>query len=193
MLNFACDPPPEALRINGHDYSVQSDFRVWIEIGELFRELNDERDPAELTRLVLELENLAFGDLLAEPWQEVLAAMQVFLRGYPQADNGYSGDGDAERTFSFRHDINAIVVAFRNQSGIDLSYRRKEPFHWWLFLLEFQTLESRHAICELMRTRGYKGKDPDMLRAKRAAALPEEHTQSEQRTLDELDALFFNA
>ena len=92
--------------------------------------------------------------------------------------------------FSFDWDINAIIIAIRNQSGIDLSYRRTEPFHWWEFLLEFQTLCGEHYILNLMGARSYRGRDKELLRRKRMCALPAEETEEERATAETFSAMF---
>lgn len=140
------------------------------------------------------MECLAFNQVLCEPYMDVLAAMLVFLQGYPEVDNGYSvtEKADGSKTYSLKHDMNYIVMAIRNQSGIDLSYMRTEPFHWWLFLLEFKTLSGDHRILQLMGWRAYEGKDPEMLRLQKMVALPEEYTKSERAIFDESDNIFYN-
>lgn len=185
--NFAQDAPPTEISVGGFAYPVNVDFRVWIEIQRLMRRI----EPGEAGEATLEeIETLAFGGVLAdEAPEDVVRALAEFMQGYPSAP--MRGDGDrGEPTFSFEYDLNAILIAIRNQSGIDLSYRRKEPFHWWEFLLEFQTLCGDHYILNLMEARGYKGKDRELLKRKRACALPHEYTAAEQAEIDEFNALF---
>ena len=95
-----------------------------------------------------------------------------------------------ESLFSLEWDLNAIVLAIRNQSGIDLSYRRTEPFHWWEFLLELQTLCGEHYILHLMEARSYQGKDRELLRRKRMCALPVEADEADRAAVEAFNALF---
>ena len=123
-------------------------------------------------RRIDEIQLLVFGGVLAEEDPaEVLTAVAEFSRGYPGLPVQVGTDAPL---FSFDWDINAIVIAIRNQSGIDLSYRRTEPFHWWEFLLEFQTLCGDHYILNLMEARSYCGHDRELLRRKRMCSLPAE-------------------
>ena len=102
-----------------------------------------------------------------------------------------SDTGDSrEPAYSFEYDLNAIIVAIRDQHGVDLSWRRKEPFHWWEFLLLFKTLSGDHYILNLMEARTYRGKDRELLRRKHACALPPEYTAEEQAERDAFNAQF---
>lgn len=170
--NYAQDAPPTSISVGGVDYRCKVDYRVWIEVLGKMRQIDPSAQSQENLRLIDEIELLAFGGVLAEEDPlEVLAAVAEFARGYP----GLPVQGDAgDMLFSFDWDINAIVIAIRNQSGIDLSYRRTEPFHWWEFLLEFQTLCGDHYILNLMEARSYRGRDRELLRRKRMCALPAE-------------------
>jgi len=142
--------------------------------------------------LLCELQVLVFGGVLEdEDASEVLKAIAEFSKGYPNAP--VLPGPSAEQTYSFEYDLNYIIIAIRNQSGIDLSYRRKEPFHWWEFLLEFQTLCGEHYILRLMEIRGYQ-KDPEKPElAKRRYALPRETTAGQDAIMDEINAEFYGA
>ncbi|MBE5807644.1 MAG: hypothetical protein E7317_04815 [Clostridiales bacterium] len=185
--NYAMDAPPTFIEVGGFRYTCETDYRVWIEVQERMRKLRPS-EPGSLEALD-EIEQMVFGGVLAdERPEDVLNGIIEFLKGYPMEPN--NGGGSAEKLFSYEYDLNSIVIAIRNQSGIDISYRRTEPFHWWEFLLEFHTLCGEHYILNLMSARGYKGKDREMLRRKYALALPEELTREEQDELEAFNAQF---
>ena len=144
------------------------------------------------TRVIADVENAVFGRTIPHPACEVLDAIIEFSKGYPEAPVK-SGKTPKAQTYSFEWDLNYIILAIRNQSGIDLSYRRKEPFHWWEFLLEFHSLCGDHYILRLMEIRGYDGKDTELKQQAQRYALPREVTADDQALLDEFDALFYNA
>lgn len=193
--NFAMDAPPVVISVGGADYSVDTDYRTWLEVVRLLRDFIPGADtPAQQlhnAEAYERLMQLVFGCTLndADPG-EVLDGIARFAAGYPSAPMQPSGEPP---TYSFEFDLNEIIIAIRNQSGIDLSYRRTEPFHWWEFLLEFRTLAGEHYILSLMELRGYKGDDKKMLDAKRRCALPVEHTAADQALMDEINAEFFGA
>lgn len=192
--NYAQDAPPTSIEVGGNAYKCNVDYRVWIEIHRKLRDLILEPSTPEHDRhnaeLCDEIQVLAFGGILADEHPaDVMHGIFEFAAGYPSAPT-QSPPGDEAPTFSFEYDLNEIIIAIRNQSGIDLSYRRTEPFHWWEFLLEFRTLCGEHYILNLIEIRGYKGKDKEMLARKRRCALPVEHTAEEQALLDAIDAEF---
>ena len=191
--NYAQDAPPAEITVGGCAYPCETDYRVWLDVLSQLNEINTmDKTPEGMERLagqLIKLEATVFGGWLKdEDPIQVLNAIAEFSKGYPSAPVRSMQHG--ERTYSFEYDLNEIIIAIRNQSGIDLSYRRKEPFHWWEFLLEFRTLCGDHYILNLMDIRGYKGKDPELKRRKQAYALPVEYTAAEMEEYAEFSALF---
>lgn len=190
--NYAQDAPPTAITVGGCAYPVDVDFRTWIRATRLMRDFvpgQDEHNAA----LLCDIQTAVFGGVLAdENPAEALREVVAFAQGYPDAPTNGSPKQGAP-TYSFEYDLNYIVLAIRNQSGIDLSYRRKEPFHWWEFLLEFSSLCGDHYILRLMEIRGYDGKDRDALRHKARCALPRETTAGEQAALEGINEEFYGA
>lgn len=192
--NYAQDAPPTAITVGGFDYPCETDYRVWLDVIRLLREIRPNPATEEAARRVLDavagIEEKVFGGWLSdEDPAEVMRAVSEFSRGYPMAPVGDAGDS-REPVYSYEYDLNAIIVAIWNQHGVDLSYRRREPFHWWEFLLLFHTLSGDHYILNLMNARGYRGTDRELLRRKYACALPPEYTAEEQAELDAFNAQF---
>lgn len=190
--NYAMDAPPTEITVGGIPYKAETDYRVWIEVQQELRRINmsttDPETMDENERVLEAIERRIFGGVLVdENAIDVLRGIYEFLAGYPSLPVESEG---GPPVYSLEHDLNMIIIAIRNQSGIDLSYRRKEPFHWWEFLLEFQSLCGDHHILSLMEIRGYKGTDKEMLRNKRRYALPIEYSAEEQAEIDAFDALF---
>lgn len=190
--NLAQDAPPTALTIGGVSYPIDSDYRTWIGVIKLMEELDfSTKDEARFERSVrhfMEIEEAVFGRVLEDAdVNEVLNELIKFSKGYPCAP--MKDSVGRYRTYSFEYDLNSIIIAIRNQSGIDLSYKCRH-FHWWLFLLEFRTLCGEHYILHLMQARGYEGQDRDLIRRREACALPEEYTEEEKAEYEALDALF---
>ena len=192
------DAPPDHLTIGGADYPIATDFRVWLAIGErvndLYAQPRSRGDALSNLRTICDMEALAFGGVLEDedPYQ-CLAAMLAFLRGYPEPPIEGTPEEKAP-VYSFDYDLNYIVLAIRNQGGPDLSYRRRGPFHWWEFLLEFRSLCGDHYILRLMDIRGYEddaGKDAhrEAMRLKRRYALPPEMTADQRRAAEEFEKM----
>lgn len=193
--NLAQDAPPTALSVGGVSYSINVDFRVWIDVMYDLRKLitapRNAEEAMNNVRVIAAIEEAVFGSVIPAPAHEVLAAITEFSTGYPSAP--VESDGRNVETYSFDWDLNYIIIAIMNQFGIDLTYRRKEPFHWWEFLLYFHALCGDHYILRLMEIRGYDGKDAELKRQARRYALPRETTADEQAVLDTFDELFYNA
>lgn len=193
--NYAQDAPPTEITVGGVAYPVDTDYRTWLGVIGSARNLitnpKTADDVVHNVEVISEIETAVFGHVLKHPANEVLDAINDFSTGYPQAPVGQGKNGI--QTYSFDYDLNYIIMAIRNQSGIDLSYRRKVTFHWWEFLLEFNTLCGDHYILRLMEIRGYDGSDREMQRQARRFALPRENSADDQQMLDDFDALFPNA
>lgn len=188
--NYAQDAPPTHIRVGGALYPVNVDFRTWVDIldgaRELYAHVHTPEEARHNARTLARMQALAFGGVLRdEAPAEALRAMMEFARGYPSmlGEGGEEADADAEELLSFDYDINALVLAIRNQSGLDLSYRRREPFHWWEFLLEVNSLCGDHYILRVMQTRASRHGDRELRRAKQRVRLPHKPTAEEARAL----------
>lgn len=187
MINYVNSPPPESLYINGTEYPINTDYRVWLEVSCILEDLDSTDENENIIKTFEHIVELVFGTTqIPENMNDVLNAVIEFQGGYPTEPSDTEGldestNTDNERVISFKHDINYIIVAIRNQSGIDLSYKRKEPFHWWEFLLEFNSLEDRHFISRLISIRSYDGDDKDRLRLKEKYKLPVKLTAEEKK------------
>ena len=191
--NYAQDAPPEAIRVGGASYPVNVDFRTWIDVLDLARELYPTvgtlLEARHNARVLAEMQRLAFGRVLEAPPAAVLRAMTAFARGYPtMVGEEAGGDGEGEELLSFDYDINDLVLAIEEQFGLDLSYRRREPYHWWEFLLRVRALCGDHAILRAVRLRASRDTSREARLARRRARLPHKPTAEERRQLEALRA-----
>lgn len=193
--NLAQDAPPAELSVGGNFYSINVDFRVWIDVLHELRNLYSTPANAEQAmhnaETIAKIEMMVFGKIIHENVQAILHAVSEFAAGYPEAPVG--GGGKGIQTYSFDWDLNYIIIAIMNQYGIDLTYRRTEPFHFWEFLAYFRALCGEHYILRLMEIRGYDGKEPELKRQAQRFALPREMTAEDQAVLDAFDDMFYNA
>ena len=194
--NLAQDAPPTKLSVGGVDYTINTDYRVWIGV---LRELRDliptPKNPEQANHnaeVLANVEKAVFGRIIHAEFMDVLQAVSQFALGYPEPPVG-EGKPNAVQTYSFDWDLNYIILAIMNQFGIDLTYRRQDPFHFWEFLVYFRALCGDHYILRLMEIRGYDGKDPEMKRQAQRYALPREQTAEDQALADEFNDIFYNA
>lgn len=196
--NYAQDAPPDHIEVGGAPYPANVDYRVWIDVTDMTRELfakvESVEDAQHNAEVLARMQMAVFGGILEdESPSDVLRGIMEFARGYPSmlgGDAGGADDAEAEEVLSFDYDINYIILAIRAQFGIDLSYRRTEPLHWWEFLLYVRALCGDHYILRVMETRASDSKDKDVRKAKRRLRLPHKPTAEEQRQIDELHAAF---
>ena len=195
--NLAQDAPPTELTVGGVSYGINVDFRVWIDVMHGMRDLITTPRTMEHAQhnveLIVRIEHLVFGKVIDADPMEVLAQITQFCAGYPDAPCQGGDSGESVQTYSFDYDLNNIIIAIMNQFHIDLTYRRKQPFHWWEFLAYFRALSGNHYILRLMEIRGYTGKDNELKKQAQRYALPRENNAEDQAMLDEFDALFYNA
>ena len=193
--NLAQDAPPTEISVGGNSYSINVDFRVWIDVLHDLRDIVSTPETAEQAmnnaNTIVKIENAVFGKTIPEGLSNVLNAIADFAAGYPEAPVGDGGHG--VQTYSFDWDLNYIILAIRAQFGIDLSYRCTEPFHFWEFMAYFRALCGDHYILRLMEIRGYDGKEPELKRQAQRYALPREITAEDQAVLDAFDDIFYNA
>lgn len=194
--NLAQDAPPTELSVGGNSYSINVDYRVWIDVlHDLRNIIPTPKTPEQAmhnTETIANIEKKVFGKVIKENVASVLDAIAAFAAGYPEAPVGECKQQNVQ-TYSFDWDLNYIIIAIMNQYGIDLTYRRKEPFHFWEFLVYFRALCGDHYILRLIEIRGYDGKDTEMKRQAQRYALPRENTAEDQAMLDEFDEIFYNA
>lgn len=194
--NLAQDAPPTELSVGGNSYSINVDYRVWIDVlHDLRNIIPTPKTPEQAmhnTETIANIEKKVFGKVIKENVAFVLNAIAAFAAGYPEAPVG-EGKQQNVQTYSFDWDLNYIIIAIMNQYGIDLTYRRKEPFHFWEFLMYFRALCGDHYILRLIEIRGYDGKDNEMKRQAQRYALPRENTAEDQAMLEEFDEIFYNA
>lgn len=193
--NLAQDAPPTKLMVGGAEYEIDVDYRVWIDVMHDMRKLNHTpKTPEEATQnaeTLAKIEKSVFGRIIPASIPEILGAITEFIQGYPEAPASEGNKKDVQ-TYSLEWDLNYIILAIRTQYGIDLSWRRKEAFHFWEFMVYFRALCGDHYILRLIEIRGYDGKDPELKRQAQRYALPRETTAEDQAMLDEFDKIFYN-
>lgn len=196
--NLANQKPPEYLEINGSVYPINYHYLTWIEIIGLLDEIDfeilydAEAEKKEELEIIAEIEELAFGAVIPENIYDVLARISGFAAGYPKAKNDRAvQSGSSRRVVDFALDLNSILIAIRDQSGIDL-IDHDGLFHWWRFLVEFENLTAEHHISKLMELRAYDGDNKELKRARDAVALPPKITRSDRRLEDDMAALFYS-
>src|SRR5574344_730471 len=145
MIDLRKQSLPNTVCVNGRDFSIYTDFRVWLEFGEITKKdcvLNDlmfifknERPQIDFSREVFDFYN----NENARPCK--------------------SKSGSHRKTFDFILDGEYIYSAFRQQYGINLL---KEDLHWHEFKALFNGLTEDTKMVQIMQMAGYEKSSKQM-------------------------------
>lgn len=110
---------PKTVCVFGDDVPINTDFRIWLKIGEILRsEMCPERKAANVL-------SLCYPKKVAPVGAAFGAAIAFYNQGFPQY-----GSGGKAAVYSPDFDGRVIYSGFRKCYGIDLS---KETLHWHAF------------------------------------------------------------
>ena len=140
-MNILVDPLPDAIEVNGHDYPINTDFRVSLRTILAFE------DP---TLAGIEKQTVLLENLYIEQPENILEA---FTQGVKFLNGGVESEEDeyhGPRVYSFEKDAQYIMAAFQQTHGIDLE---KVDMHWWKFLALFMDLGGETTFSNIMGIR----------------------------------------
>jgi hypothetical protein len=147
-VNILTDRLPEAIRVNGRVYEINSDFRDCLRIILAF----EDNSLTPLEKQMLLMENLFRDVVNSEDYPEAMQQGVRFLDGGGKLEEDAEGDsGQHLRLYSFSRDANLIFAAFQQTHGIDL--QNTEYLHWWQFLTLFMDLGESTSFCSLVGLR----------------------------------------
>lgn len=137
-MNILVDDLPNAIRVNGIEISVHTDFRIWIRVGKIIRE-SDGRDVSEVISELAELSLENPSDLDKIDPADFVTAISTFYMGFPRLVGAGGKDTKVQRkeNFDFEADAEFIYSSF----ALCYHVRLVEcEMHWWEFLILFDGL-----------------------------------------------------
>lgn len=140
--------PPEAIAVNGWEYPIDTDFRVWMEFQSILTCDGQEREKAECLARFMDRLGLV-------PSQKALDAMLTFYTAESKEKN-VADHKVRPMAFDFQQDSEYIYAAFMGAYKIDLT---RENMHWWTFKALFKALPDDCELCKIMRYRTIQLKD----------------------------------
>lgn len=159
------DGLPDSLIIHGVEHKIKTDYRTWLR-------LMDTSDYKSL-----------FIGKVPPPSQELIQEIQRFIsRGEDS-----KGEEDSSPIIDFKLDADYIYSSFLQAYGINLL---KSDMHWFEFMALFKSLPEETIMRKIIEYRQYDGKDEELLRLKRAWALPEKLTEEEKAAGDYFEEVF---
>lgn len=140
--------PPDTITVNGREYPVETDFRVWVEFQSILTWSGTEGERADRLSGFMARMGLP-------PSQEALEAMLAFYTAESR-ERAVASQKARPMAFDFRQDSEYIYAAFMGAYGIDLT---TEALHWWRFKALFKALPEDCELCRIMRYRTVDLKD----------------------------------
>lgn len=187
---------PDSILCDGESCKINTDFRVWLKIGKLCREL---KKPSVLAACL----KAAYPVLPSSPAAAIRGMLWFLSCGSADTadsrsrENGGKDDGSMPQkaVYDAEEDSEYIWSAFMRQYGIDLSCA---ALHWWKFRallggLDRDCLFSEIVACRSMNTAEIADKElrRHYERLKKLYALPDRRTDEERE--EELARCFENA
>lgn len=131
------DHLPSAIKVNGEEYPIETDFRVWIKFYQLISGNQSDKEKAGGLEELLKNQGLPPSKLSAE------SVLDFFVCGAKIGSENKSGKESRSPSFDFDVDSAYIFADFLRFYGIDLS---KDELHWWQFMAMFKALPDESKI-----------------------------------------------
>ena len=181
-MNLLTEKLPDSISVCGENFAVNTDFRVWIKVENIFAEKR------QLTPdMLLQLFSLVLAEkVLPKSFGDTLSAILTFYACNKTSSKKASGSNASNvRVVSFTEDAGLIYAAFLAQYGIDLT---ATSLHWWKFRALFDGLTDKHKICEIM---GYRAMDLSKIKNREQRAhyrkLKEMYKLPDTRSIEEIE------
>ena len=179
-MNILTSKLPDSVCVNGKFYSINTDFKKWIEIENTFFD-NSLEKADKLSKML----TLCYKELPPSLCDAIKGMMMFYCPCFSKPDaskkenkkESYKSTKTVKRIYSFEYDAPLIYSAFYSQYKIDLL---TADLHWWQFISLFKGLSPDMKICRIMEIRAanideIKSKEQrgHMRRMKRLYALPD--------------------
>ncbi len=169
---------PHSVCIDGKDYEINTDFRVWIEIEKLLCS-SESDNVGKLAKCLA----LAYRELPPSPF----AALEGLLNFYSAGQQNkvkITHHAPSAPLYDLETDAEYIYGSFMSQYGIDLS---ESELHWWKFRVLLACLNDD---CKFAKVVSYRSTDTHDIKdirqkhfyekMKRLYALPDNRTAEEK-------------
>lgn len=175
-MNILTEHLPESVEVNGKEYGIKTDFKIWIRFSQvIFSEKGEYRALAE-----------ALCEIFKEIPPNLTGALEAMIDFYTlqKKSRGEWQENKRTQIFDFDIDSGLIYAAFFQQYRIDLT---KTDMHWWVFKTLFDSLSEDTQFVKVMQFRCKDVtaiKDKEMkkyyIRMKRQYALPDNRSEREK-------------
>lgn len=187
MINFT-SPLPSAVKVNGRDFLLHTDYRNWIEFDRILSKKGiDKITYGDLLDTVLHGDTVPYTDEMSELLQGILD----FYAAKNPCPKNYGGGGS--KVLDYDIDSDYLYSAFLEQYRLDLC--EVEELHWHKFLALLRGISDDSMLGKIMSYRGYKNAgnksyEKQMQELKAIWELPVEYAEEEQQQIDEFNDYF---
>ena len=180
MIDLRYKDLPQAIEVNGRSFLIDTDFRAWIKVGELFKQ------DATLDQYLF----LFTKDIPTDP--VFIQAVQQFFYN-PNVTPKFSDDSGYP-VLDYVLDGEYIYGAFMQAYHIDLV--DIDYLHWHKFKALVLCLPNNTMLKEIMGLRSWKKDNTDYetqcRRNKEVWSLPHENSAHDEELLNDINELFYN-
>jgi hypothetical protein len=183
MIDLRNKSLPDTITVNGKDFLIKTDFRLWLKFSTMIEE---ERPLSDYLFLLEDGEgNIPLTNFFPQ-------LVQFYTNPNPTPKNISSTSTD--RIVDYIEDGEYIVASFMQDYGIDLTTC---DMHWHRFKALFVGLSDNTKIKQIMSMRAYKKNkksyDAQCEENKKAWALSQHTRQVSADTMNEINELFYNS
>lgn len=196
-MNVFYEELPEALEINGREYSVITDFREWIRFSDMLKsDIPPEFKLEFLSEMFLEeVPDLYTEDGIEEAMDAITSFLSLSGTEFPDISSDEANSEEeseeveyeeqrAKKAIYYEQDAPYIISAFRREYQIDLL---SVPYmHWWEFRMLLDGLSEESQIkkriywrtCDVSKMD--KKERREILKIRRSITIPEEEYVSDE-------------
>jgi hypothetical protein len=182
MIDLRNKSLPDTIKVNGKDFFINTDFRLWLKFGEM---INDNRPLSDYLFLIKEGEDIPLANFFPQ-----LVEFYSNPNLTPKDTNNTSRD----KIIDYIEDGEYIVASFMQDYRIDLT---SVDMHWHMFKALFSGLRDDTKIKQIMSMRSYKKShksyEAQCEENKRVWSLPQTKHKVSKETMNEINSLFYNS
>lgn len=185
MLNLMNKSLPNAIKVNGRDFLINTDYRIWMRFTSEFKRWQQENMKGRL--------DIKYLFSLSIPVFENTSDYTGILEfAFPKCVVPHSNSSDNQDVLFYEYDGDYIYAAFMQAYGIDLL---ETDMHWHKFIALMNGMPDCTKLVSIMGYRAYTGekiKDEGQIRRrlKEAWLPPYEETEEEKKADEEFNAYF---
>lgn len=147
-MSILTKPLPNCVISCGREYSVNTDFRVWLEFDRIIHQDISDREKMYKVFKLCYIDELP-GNFI-EAYKALMAFYAVKEKWKDEGIKHASEQKPTAKSFDFEEDAPYIFAAFLSEYGIDLT---KSELHWWLFTALLTALGENNKFSKIVSWR----------------------------------------